>query len=76
MHDHLAFNLLPKDQRKQLKNAFSAVSDWIKSKVPKIKTDEYTPDDFLMVATGGGIGEGGRQEFSMWDALWLWNDQG
>lgn len=66
MHDHLAFNLLSKDQKKQLKKAFSAVSDWIKSKVPKIKTDEYTPDDFLLVATGGEIDGSGRREFSVW----------
>ena len=66
MHDYLALNLLLNAEKKQLKMAFDAVSDWIKSVVPKIKTDEYTPDDFLVVATGGEIGEGGRREFSMW----------
>ena len=65
MHDHLAFNLLSAAKKKRLETAFRGVSDWIKSRVPKIKTEEYTPDDFLVVAVGGEGGGGDRREFSM-----------
>ena len=67
MHDQLAFkNRLRDKEIEQLTAALKTIGAWIKSKVPKIETDQYTPDDFLSVASDAdGAGSGVRQ-FSVW----------
>ena len=66
MHDKLSFNLLSDAGRKKLINAFEEISAWIKEQIPQLGDSEYTPDDFLVVQTGGdGLG-GGSKRFEMW----------
>ena len=66
MHDKLSFNLLSDAEKKKLANAFGKISDWIKEQIPELGDSEYTPDDFLVVQTGGeGVG-GGPKQFEMW----------
>ena len=66
MHNQLAFKLLSNIEQEQLETAIRAVATWIKDRVPKIQADEYTPDDFLLVSTGGSGAQGNQGEFSMW----------
>ena len=69
MHDKLSLKLLNAQEKKRLTNALKQVADAIANIAPKVKTEEYTPDDYLVVSTGGGDGEsGGRREFAMWGA--------
>ena len=69
MHDKLSLKLLDAQEKKRLTNALKQVADAIANIAPKVKTEEYTPDDYLVVSTGGGVGEsGGRREFAMWGA--------
>ena len=67
MHDKLSFNLLDlPDEKKKLLAAFREIAAWIREQIPKLGDSEYTPDDFLVVPTGGeGVG-GGLERFEMW----------
>ena len=66
MHDKLSLNLLDQAERKKLINAFGEITVWIKEQIPELGDSVYTPDDFLVVPTGGeGIG-GGPKRFEMW----------
>ena len=68
MHNSLSFNLLSAEEKKNLKSAFRAIGDWIKSEVPKIDDEEYTPEDFLVVS-GDGDGLGGEsRQYALWGA--------
>ena len=68
MHDRLSRKLLnPIREKEQLQEACSAIETWIKNKVPKRATTEtYTPDDFLVVSSGGDGGAGGTGSYAMW----------
>ena len=68
MHDKLSLKLLDAQEKKRLTNALKQVADAIANIAPKVKTEEYTPDDYLVVSTGGGGESGGRREFAMWGA--------
>ena len=66
MHDRLALTLLDDAEREQLVEALEFIAVWIKSNVPAITADQYTPDDFLLFASDAeGAGSDARQ-FSMW----------
>ena len=66
MHDALELNRLSKDEREKLKKAFRETGAWIKQQVPEISTEDYTPDDFLVVETGGDQLGGDAKKYSLW----------
>ena len=66
MHDQLSITLLDIVEREQLRTAFRAVAVWLKTQVPKNKVETFTPDDFLVVASGGVDGGDGGASYSMW----------
>lgn len=66
MHDSLAITLLDMVEREQLRTAFRAVAGWLKTQVPKNKAETFTPDDFLVVASGDDDGGGSGASYSMW----------
>lgn len=66
MHNSLSFNLLSDKEKEELKSAFHAIGDWIKSEVPKVDNEEYTPKGFLAVS-GDGDGLGGEsRQYTYW----------
>ena len=66
MHDSLAMNRLAPVEREKLQTAFRAIATWLKNRIPRIEAQTYTPDDFLVVSTGGNGGSGGDAHYSMW----------
>ena len=66
MHDELSLKLLSKVEREKLRTALRAVATWLKSEVPKMDAETYTPDDFLVVSSGGDGGAGAPTTYSMW----------
>ena len=68
MHDGLSRKLLnPVREREQFATACRAIESWIKNRVPKKATTEtYTPDDFLVVPSGGEGSAGGTGSYAMW----------
>lgn len=66
MHDALEFNRLSRDERGKLKGALQETGAWIKQRVPEISTEDYTPDDFLVVETGGDQPGGDTKRYSLW----------
>lgn len=69
MHDQLVQKLLRPAEREQLQTACRGIAAWVKNRVPKRTVKAmYTPDDFLVVASGGDGGVSGASSFSMWGA--------
>ena len=68
MHDELAFKRLARREKETLKNALRDTADWIKTEVPEVSTEDYSPDDFLAVETGGHQPGGRTKRFAMWGA--------
>ena len=68
MHDELAFKRLAQRERDILKKALRDTANWIKTEVPEISTDDYSPDDFLVVETGGHQPGGNAKQYAMWGA--------
>ena len=67
MHNELSFKHLDdKQERDSLRDGLRAIRDWIRDHVPEIGTEEYTPDDFLVVETGGAADGRGNQRFSVY----------
>lgn len=66
MHDELAFSRLSREEKERLKGAIQQIADKIRDQIPEIGTEEYTPDDYLWVATGGNGNGSGTEQFSMW----------
>ena len=67
MHDQLAFkNRLRDEEAEQLTESLEAIRAWIKSRVPKIQTEQYTPDDFLPLALDADGDGSGTRQFSVW----------
>lgn len=67
MHNALSFKLLDdKHEKDNLQDALRMIADWIGGHVPRIGTEEYTPDDFLVVDTGGEADGKGTRHFSMY----------
>ena len=67
MHDQLSLKLLNDVERERLRTACRAIEARIKTEVPKRATeDTYTPDDFLVVSSGGDDGAGGTGSYAMW----------
>lgn len=68
MHDALEFTRLSRDEREKLKRAFTETGDWIRGRIPEVSTDDYTPDDFLVVEAGGDQPGGDAKRYSFWGA--------
>ena len=67
MHDRLSLKLLNRVEREHLQTACRAIEARIKTEVPKRATKgTYTPDDFLVVSSGGDGGAGGTGSYAMW----------
>ena len=68
MHDSLSFVRLSDKDRKDLIRAFRRIRDWIKSQVPKIDDEQYTPEDFLVVSSDGEGSGGTTDNYTFWTA--------
>ena len=67
MHNQLSLKLLNDVERERLQTACRAIEARIKTEVPKRATEgTYTPDDFLVVSSGGDGGAGGTGSYAMW----------
>lgn len=66
MHDQLVPSLLGDVEQEQLRTAFRAVAAYLRTQVPQMDGDTYTPDDFLVVSTGGDGGTAGTTRYEMW----------
>ena len=66
LHDKLDVRQrLSKPEARELRQAFAEIRDWIRSMVPEIGSDSYSPDDFLALDFGGD-GTGGKAQRSFW----------
>lgn len=67
MHDEISLKLLnPGTERDLFRTALRAVASWFRNEVPKMNAKTYTPDDFLVVSSGDGVGGGTGKPFAMW----------
>ena len=67
MHDELSLKRLSRDERELLRTALRAVATWLKNEVPKMDVETYTPEDFLVVSSGGSDGgPAASPKYSMW----------
>ena len=66
MHNELGFNRLQPEERKKLRAAIRQIANKIRDEIPEIGTEEYTPDDYLLIETGGQEPGGTTQQYSMW----------
>lgn len=66
MHDALEFTRLSRGQREILKGALRETGDWIRARIPEVSTEDYTPDDFLVVETSGDQPGGDAKRYSLW----------
>lgn len=66
MHDELDFKRLAKDEAYRLQAAIDQVAERIKAAIPKKSAEGYTPDDYLVVDTGGDNPDGRGRSFSVW----------
>ena len=65
MHDRLSFSLLSTTEEEELRKSLRQIADRIKEQVPKVGSEGYAVDDFLLVSTDPGGGKGARS-FSFW----------
>ncbi len=56
LHDSIAMKRLPPRDRTACRKALRQVSDWILKNTPTVKSDAYTPTDFLTLAFGDDAG--------------------
>ena len=68
MHNELAFTRLAKNEGETLKKALQDTAKWIKDRIPEVSTENYSPDDFLVVETGGEGPGRGAKPYAMWGA--------
>ena len=68
MHNELGLKRLAKKERETLKEALQDTAEWIKSEIPEVSTQDYSPDDFLAVKTGGHEPGGSTKSYAMWGA--------
>ena len=66
LHDKLdARQRLSKPEERDLRNALVEVREWLRSTVPEIGSESYSPDDFLAIDFGQN-GSGGKARRSFW----------
>ena len=65
MHNTLSFSLLSLTEEKELRKSLRQIADRIKEQVPEVGNEGYAVDDFLLVSTDPGSGNGARS-FSFW----------
>ena len=68
MHNGLALTRLAKIERRTLKKALQDTAKWIKDRIPEVSAENYSPDDFLVVETGGEGPGRGAKPYAMWGA--------
>lgn len=68
MHNELALMRLAKNERSALKKALQDTAKWIKDRIPEVSTENYSPDDFLVVETGGEGPGRDAKPYAMWGA--------
>ena len=56
LHDSIAMKRLPPRDRTACRKALRQVSDWLLKNTPTVKSDAYTPTDFLTLAFGDDAG--------------------
>ena len=67
MHNELSLKrLYEKEKKDKFRSATKAIAQWIREYVPELGGEEYTPDDFLVVETGGDAAGGGTRSFSVY----------
>lgn len=67
MHDELSpKKRLNESEREQLGTALRAIAARLKSEVPTMKAETYSPDDFLVVPSDGEGAVGGSATYSLW----------
>ena len=65
LHDKLSLRLLSEPEQRNLKGWLNEIADWIKKEAPKMNTESYTVDDFLVIRSDN-TKEGGGSSFSYW----------
>ena len=65
MHDTLSFSLLSTTEKEELRKSLRQIAECIKEQVPKVGSEGYAVDDFLLVSADPGSGQGTRS-FSFW----------
>lgn len=66
LHDKLdSKQRLAKSEARELSDAFGEIREWLRSVVPEIGSDSYSPDDFLALDFGED-GTGGSARKSFW----------
>jgi len=67
MHNELSTKHLDdKAEKEGLRDGLRTIRNWLRNHVPEIGNEEYTPDDFLVVETGGELDGQGSRRFSMY----------
>ena len=64
LHDSIAIKRLPPQDQWACRKALRQVIDWILGNTPTVKSDAYTPNDFLTLAFGDDAGPGGGKSLS------------
>lgn len=60
LHNSILLKRLQKNQQKQCREAFSWIVNWILKNTSEVKSDAYSPDDFLVFDSGEQHGGGGQ----------------
>ena len=69
LHDKLSTKYLAPSERSDLRRAFHEVREWLRSHVPEISDDSYSPHDFLTLDFGEDTdAERGKGHRSFWGA--------
>ena len=67
LHESIAIKRLPKQERRACRKALREVVEWILGNTPTVKSDPYTPPDFLTLAFGDEAGAGnGKSRNAFW----------
>ena len=66
MHDDIDFKRLNRKEARTLRGLFERVSEVIRSEVPKISSESYEPDDYLVIDDSSTGTQGARSSFAMW----------
>ena len=67
LHDSIAIKRLPPKDRRACREALRQVCDWLVENTSTVKSDAYTPNDFLTLAFGDDAGPSpGKLRSSFW----------
>ncbi len=60
LHNSILLKRLRTDQQSQCRKALRRIVDWILDNTTEVKSDAYSPDDFLVLDTGDDLGGDGH----------------